>query len=79
MALCTLCYFSYFPLSLNRCSLCSGRGWRWWIGNQGGHWHFIESGWVGMGLEVVGRELGQSLVFAFHRVSVGGVGGGGGG
>ena len=32
-----------------------------------------------MGLEVVGRELGQSLVFAFHRVSVGGVGGGGGG
>ena len=32
-----------------------------------------------MGLEVVGRELGQSLVFAFHRVSVGGAGGGGGG
>ena len=32
-----------------------------------------------MGVEVVGRESGWSLAFAFHRVSVGGDGSGGGG
>ena len=49
------------------------------VGNQGGHLslRFIESGWVGMGVEMVGRESGWSLLFAFHRVTVGGVGGGG--
>ena len=49
------------------------------VGNQGGHLslHFIESRWVGMGVEMVGRESGWSLLFAFHRVTVGGVGGGG--
>ena len=39
--------------------------------------HFIESRWVGMGVEMVGRESGWSLLFAFNRVSVGRVGGGG--
>ena len=49
------------------------------VGNQGGHLslHFIESRWVGMGVEMVGRESGWSL--AFHRISLGGDGVGGGG
>ena len=49
------------------------------VGNQGGHLslRFIESGWVGMGLEVVDRESGWSL--AFHRIWLGGDGVGGGG